>query len=278
MENDKPLIMVTWDFTEKSEFALEHAVKMATAVHGEIAAVHIVKKDTEMDEVKSRMEYDIRKRFPDPAIVFHFLTRPGSIFHTIGEIATEINAMMVVMGTHGIIGMQKLLGSWALKVIASSKVPFVVVQEAPKSEPMKNIVLPINYKKETKECIGYTHQLHKKFGSTYHIFKARYTDSNFRKGQDSNMFFITKYFNSKGIPYEVSTETGEGNFGSDAIQYAKTQNADAILIMTTRDIGFTDFVLGSQEQSIIANNERIPVICINPRPAKLGGGFSASGG
>ena len=55
-------------------------------------------------------------------------------------------------------------------------------------------------------------------------------------------------------------------------------DADAILLMTTRDIGFTDYVLGPQEQYIIANNERIPVICINPRPAKIGGGFSASGG
>ena len=33
-----------------------------------------------------------------------------------------------------------------------------------------------------------------------------------------------------------------------------------------------------QEQYIIANGEQIPVICINPKPAKLGGGFSASGG
>jgi hypothetical protein len=71
---------------------------------------------------------------------------------------------------------------------------------------------------------------------------------------------------------------GENDFGKETISYAKSIDADAIMLMTTRDIGFTDYVLGAQEQYIIANSERIPVICINPRPAKIGGGFSASGG
>ncbi|NJK85048.1 MAG: hypothetical protein HC906_02810 [Bacteroidales bacterium] len=48
--------------------------------------------------------------------------------------------------------------------------------------------------------------------------------------------------------------------------------------MTTRDINLADYVLGAQEQHIIANHEGIPVICINPKPAKIGGGFSTTGG
>jgi hypothetical protein len=174
--------------------------------------------------------------------------------------------------------MQKLLGSWALKVIASSKVPFIVVQESPRSEVMKNIILPVNYKQETKECVTWTHYFSRKFGTKFHLFKAKYSDTNFRKGLESNMLFITKYFNTKTVRYEAQMADGEEDFGRETIQYAKNVDADAILLMTTRDIGFTDYVLGAHEQYIIANAERIPVICINPRPAKIGGGFSASGG
>jgi nucleotide-binding universal stress UspA family protein len=278
MENEKNLIMVTWDFTEKNVYAIEHAVQMSSLVKGEIAVVHIVKKEDEIPEAKKRMTEEIKKKFPDPSINFSFVVRSGSIFHTIGELATELNAIMVVMGTHGITGMQKFLGSWALKVIASSKAPFIVVQESPKSEAMKNIILPINYKRETKECVSWTHFFSRKFGTKFHLFRAKYQDSNFRKGLDSNMFFITKYFTSKGIRFESQMSVGEEDFGKETIQYAKSVDADAILLMTTRDIGFTDYVMGAQEQYIIANSERIPVICINPRPAKVGGGFSASGG
>jgi nucleotide-binding universal stress UspA family protein len=278
MEHEKNLIMVTWDFTEKSVYAVEHAVQMSSMINGEIAVVHIVKKDTEIPEAEKRMAYEVRQKFNDPSLKFSFIVRSGSIFHTIGDLAAQMNALLVVMGTHGIVGMQKFLGSWALKVIASSKAPFIVVQESPKSEALKNIVLPINYKRETKECVAWTHFFSRKFGTKFHLFRAKYADSNFRKGLDSNMFFITKYFNSKTIRFESQMSVGENDFGKETVQYAKTVDADAILLMTTRDIGFTDYVLGPQEQYIIANSERIPVICINPRPAKIGGGFSASGG
>jgi len=278
MENEKNLIMVTWDFTEKNVYAIEHAIQMTSLTKGEIAAVHIVKKEDEIPDAKKRMAEAIRKRFPDPGINFNFVVRSGSIFHTIGELATELNAQMVVMGTHGITGMQKVLGSWALKVIASSKSPFVVVQQSPKPEAMKNIVLPINYRRETKEIVAWTQYFARKFGTKFHLFRAKYQDSNYRKGLDSNMFFITKYFTSKGIHFETQLTVGEDDFGKESILYAKNIDADAIMLMTTRDIGFTDYVLGAQEQYIIANSERIPVICINPRPAKIGGGFSASGG
>lgn len=278
MEQEKNLIMVTWDFTEKSVYAVEHAVQMSSMVMGEIAVVHIVKKDQEIHDAKKRMTEEVKKKFSDPALNFSFVVRTGTIFHTIGELTTELNAVLVIMGTHGIVGMQKFLGSWALKVIASSKVPFIVVQESPKSEAMKNIVLPVNYKKETKECVTWANFFSKKFGTRFHLFRAKYADSNFRKGLDSNMFFITKYFNSKAIRFESHVSIGENDFGKETVQHATKVDADAILLMTTRDIGFADYVLGPQEQYIIANNERIPVICINPRPSKNVGGFSASGG
>jgi len=278
MEHEINLIMVTWDFTEKSVYAVEHAVQMSSMIKGEIAVVHIVKKDQEIADTEKKMKEEVLKKFNDPSLKFSFIVRSGSIFHTIGDLATELNALLVVMGTHGIVGMQKFLGSWALKVIASSKAPFIVVQESPKGEVMKNIVLPINYKRETKESVTWTHFFSRKFGTKFHLFRAKYSDSNFRKGLDSNMFFITKYFNSKAIKFEFQIAVGENDFGKETMQYAKTVDADAILLMTTRDIGFADYVLGPQEQYIIANSERIPVICINPRPAKIGGGFSASGG
>jgi nucleotide-binding universal stress UspA family protein len=278
MENETNLIMVTWDFTEKSLYALEHAVKIASVLQCEISAVHIVKKESEIRDAQKKMAEEIKSKFPGPGPKFNYVVRTGNIFHTIGEVATETNALLVIMGTHGIVGMQKFLGSWALKVIASSKAPFVVVQDSPKGEPFKNIVLPVNFKKETKECVAWTHFFSKRFGTRFHLFRAKYTDSNFKKGLDSNFFFITKYFASKGVNYVSQSSPGEQDFGKESIQYAKSVDADAILVMTTRDIGFTDYVLGPQEQYMIANDEKLPVICINPRPAKVGGGFSASGG
>ncbi|MBN2275649.1 MAG: universal stress protein [Bacteroidales bacterium] len=278
MEQEKNLIMVTWDFTEKSLFALKHAVNMSHILKSEIALLHVVKKDSEIGDAEKKMEEKVREIVPDTSLKFRYIAREGTIFHTIGEVATEVNALMVLMGTHGIKGMQKLLGSWALKVIASSKAPFIVVQDEPKAEVFKNIIIPISYRREVKECITWAHFFSRTFNTKFIAIRAKYTDSNFKRGVESNTYFLSKYFTTKNIRFEIKVSEGEMDFGKEIIAHAKQIEADAILVMTTRDIGFADYVLGPQEQYIIANSEKIPVICINPRPIKIGGGFSASGG
>lgn len=278
MEQEKNLIMVTWDFTEKSLFALKHAINISNTLKSEVALLHVVKKETEISEAEKKMSEAVQVIQADPSVQFRFIAREGSIFHTIGEVSTEIGALMVVMGTHGIKGMQKLMGSWALKVITSSKVPFIVVQEPPKAEVFRNIIIPISYHREVKECISWAHFCSRMFNTKFSMVRAKYTDANFKRGVESNTYFLSKYFTTKNIRYDIKVADGENNFGDEIINYAKQTETDAILVMTTRDIGFADYVLGPQEQYIIANIEKIPVICINPRPVKIGGGFSASGG
>jgi nucleotide-binding universal stress UspA family protein len=278
MEQEKNLIMVTWDFTEKNLYALKHAINISHILNSEVALLHVVKKESEIAEAEKKMAESIREFSADSSVKFRFIAREGSIFHTIGETATEINALMVIMGTHGIKGMQKLMGSWALKVIASSKAPFIVVQDAPKAEVFKNIVIPISYRREIKECISWTHFFSRTFNTKFILIRAKYTDSNFKRGVESNTYFLSKYFTTKNIRFEIKIADGESDFGNEIVNYAKQIETDAILVMTTRDIGFADYVLGPQEQYIIANSEKIPVICINPRPVKIAGGFSASGG
>jgi len=278
MEHDKSLILVTWDFTEKSICALEHAIQASTILQCEIGVLHIVKKKSEIADAKKRMAAEILPKYPDVAANVKFIAREGTIFHTIAEVSDENNALLVFMGTHGIQGMQKFLGSWALKVVTSTKAPFIVVQESPKKEAFGKIVIPVNYRRETKECVMWAHFFAKKFDTKFIIFKATYEDKNLHRGVDSNVLFITKYFGNKSIHYEVNTASGEHDFGNEAVSYATQIESDAIMLMTTRDIGFADYVLRPEEQYIIANSEKLPVICINPRPAKLGGGFSASGG
>ena len=278
MEEYSKLILVTWDFTDKSVFALEHAINIAKIIHHDIALINIVKRDSEIADTEKKISEAIYKKFEHIDVKPKIIVKAGTIFTTIAELAAEINAQMVVMGTHGIRGMQKVLGSWALKVIAGSKSPFVVVQDSPKSDAFKNVVMPISFKKENKECINWANYFAKRFGTKFHVLRAKNSDPNYIKGVESNIYFINKFFNSKNIRYDIQTAFGTVDFAKETVTYAKDIVADAILVMTTRDIGFTDYMLGAQEQYIIANTEKIPVICINPRPMKIGGSFSTSGG
>jgi nucleotide-binding universal stress UspA family protein len=279
MENRRT-ILVPWDFTPVAEYALKHAVKVAKRVNNEISLVHIVKKKSEINSAEKKLTDTVEKTFSDDGIRPNIIVKEGSIFTTIGEVADEVASNLVIMGTHGIRGMQKLTGSWALKVIVSSKVPFIIVQEPPKDKDniFENIALPINFKKENKENVLWLNYLADYYKSKFHILRAKNTDSLFKRGVESNVIFTKKYFDSKGIQYDISEADGHKDFSKESVEFASNNDADLILVMTTKSIGFTDYVLGAHEQFIIANSSKIPVMCINPRPAKNLGGFRAGAG
>ena len=202
----------------------------------------------------------------------------GTIFTTISEVATDIHAEMVIMGTHGMKGMQKLIGSWALKVIAGSKVPFIVVQAPPTSHGFSKIVFPLDFRKENKEKINWIYYIARLYKSTFYIIKDKVTDKRFKKGVTSNLMFTEKYLRSNEIPYEIHTSPGKKDFTQETIEFAHEINADLLLIMTTKGITMADYVLGASEQQIISNPYQIPVMCVNPKPAKMEGGMRAMGG
>jgi nucleotide-binding universal stress UspA family protein len=274
---EKNVILVTWDFTEKSEFGLEHAFLAAKSLKAGVILLHIVKKDSEISSFEERLHGVISDHYSQREIRPTALVKVGNIFTTIGETAEEVGAKLVYMGTHGIKGSQKFFGSWALKVIANTKVPFIVVQAPPANDMYRNIVFPVNFRKEIKESINWIGFFSRHFGSKIDIFKAKHTDVNFIKGIESNILFLAKNFKTKGVEFIIEEAPGETEFVKEAVDYAIKVKADSIFIVTTKDIGFTDYMMGAHEQYIIANNFNIPVICVNPRPPKLGGSFSTSG-
>ena len=265
MENDKKTILVTWDFTQVSENALEHAIIISKVVKNEITLIHICKKQDEVEEATNKLNIVAEETYKKHKIKPKVIAQEGSIFTTINEAASELNANLVIMGTHGMKGMQKLTGSWALKVIVGSEVPFVVVQEPPTHEHFNNIVFPVDFRAETKEKLNWAIYLAKYYQTKLHIFKSKVTDATLIRKVNNNINFAKKILDSKEIKYEITSATGKKSFSNETINCAHEVDADLILIMTTRHIGFTDYVLSADEQKIIANSAKIPVMCVNPR-------------
>jgi len=275
MEEHKKLIVVPWDFTHVAEHALAHAVKISRMVGNDICLLHIV--DTginpkEEAEKKAKLHHateEASKNFSVP-VSYHMVK--GSIFSAIAEYANEKEASLVVMGTHGMKGMQKLTGSWALKVIVKSKIPFIVVQDAPvDQERYHNIVFPVDFRGENKEKMQMAIFMGKYFESKIHMLVSLSTDPSLLKKTNVNLNFAIKFLIQNNIDYEIH-EVPRGNFAQQTIDFAQKINADLLLIMTTKNITMADYVMGASEQYMIANSSKIPVCCVNPKAtfAKVG--------
>jgi len=278
MDQTKRTILVATDFTPVAGYAADHAQKFAKILNVTVTLLHIIKKEAERTDAEKIMEVQVYEYFNKYGKKPMLIIREGSIFSTIGEVASELSAELVVMGTHGIRGLQHLTGSWALKVIATSKVPFIVVQEPPKESKISKIVFPVDFKRENKEKIGWAYYIARLFNSKIYIFKSNYQDKGFVKETYKNLMFTEKFFNAKGIEYEIMIAEGKKSFPTETIEYSQKIDADLMLIMTTKSINFTDYIIGASEQFIIANTAQIPVMCVNPRPSKIGGTFSTTGG
>jgi len=267
MEESKKLIVVPWDFTPVAEHALAHAVKISRMIDSNICLLHIADKGIKpsIDKAKKKKLQKITdENSAKHNVVITWSMVRGSIFTDIAEFVNEKEASLVVMGTHGMKGMQKLTGSWALKVIVKSQAPFIVVQEPPADqERYRNIVFPIDFKTENREKLKMAIFMGKYFNSKIHLHVARRTGSLVSTKVNANLKFGIKHLTLNGIEYEIHDASGS-SAAQKTIDFAASINADLILIVTTKNITFTDYVIGASEQYIIANSSKIPVCCVNP--------------
>lgn len=277
MEKLERPIIVPWDFSQVAENAFQHAVIISKTVNREILLLHIVAEEKQISAKNEELIASAEKLSTEFGKKPHFTVKQGSIFKTIGDVAKEYKAEMIIMGTHGMKGAQKLFGSKALRVVVSSRIPFLIVQGKPTKEKFKSILLPIDFKKENKEKANWIYYLARNFEAKFTILKSRAKDKGFRRNIISNIKYIESFLKSHDVEYEIVTTAGKQSFKKEVVEYAKENEIDLILIMATRNIKLADYLFGAPEQFIIANPYNLPVMAINPRPLVIKGGFRATG-
>ena len=145
------VFIVPYDFTEASEKALSQAIEISKADAAKVIVLHIVAKDSEIEDAKRRINFIISELNSSLDIKGEVIK--GSIFNSIGEIAEKNKASAIIMGTHGAKGMQKVFGSFAMKVIISTGIPFMVLQKETPIKQYNNICLSIDASAESIQII-----------------------------------------------------------------------------------------------------------------------------
>lgn len=266
-------VLVPTDFTTVADYAIEHAAKIASIFDGEIHLLHVVSKQKEIDDAKEKLYKKAEESAKKYGVKTEIIVRIGNIFDDIGDVASEIGARLIVMGTHGVKGIQHLVGSYALKVITHSKVPFIVVQEKGVDEDgYQHIVLPIDATQETKQKLQLTTNMAKNLGAKVHMFHPKETDEFRVKKLFNELRFAKKYLGEREVEFDVQEAPEKGDFISQTIQYSAAVNADLIAIVNRQDSNMLpDWFQSGEEQTMIGNEAKIPVIIMNPTQEFLSG-------
>ena len=266
-------ILVPTDFTKEAHTAINHAVELANTIDGEVILLHVVenKEDVEPAKAKLAEEQKLANEM-EGSVPVKTMIRIGNIFNDIGDSAAEINASMIIMGTHGASGWQKVAGSHALKVVTNSSVPFVIVQnDMMHVGGYDKIMIPLDLHNETKQKLEIVADMAKYFDSEVHIFTPKETDEFLRHKLNGNIAWAKKYLAEKGI--KSATHVAEkGSFVKNMISTAQDLDIDLISIMNLQKNSLMGMFGSSYEQSIITNDAQIPVLCVNPKVVSSAGG------
>ncbi len=269
MKTDKnPIFLVPTDFSEVCANAAHRAASLAKDYNYKLVLLHVIDKNTlselkkegkGLEMVQDKLQKLANTLVSEFVIQVETLAREGDIFTTIAEVADELKASLIFLGTHGKVGMQKVTGSFALKVVTSSEVPTIVVQKRPFGQGLSKIVLPITSDAGPWSKTKWAASVAKEFNSTimiYHLPGEELEDV---------ITMITNHFQVNDVRFTLKAADRSANFTKQVLDYATAENADMILIMTDPDKSFKSFFLGSYDEDIIFNAAQIPVMCINPR-------------
>lgn len=271
-------ILVPTDFTKVADCAMNHAVTLARHVGAEVYLLHVVPKQNEVEDARQKLDLEVdRAKQWDPKVPVHKLVRVGSIFEDIGDAAAEIDASLILMGTHGMRGMQFLTGSRALRVITASQVPFIVVQERMiKEGGYDSILVPLDLHKETRQKLTLVAAMAKTFDSKVHLLVPKEEDEFLHKQLVNHIKFAKNYLSERGIAHDATiADEDSGDFVKAVIKHAVRVDADLITIMNLSQGNIFGLLGVPYEQEILANAAGTPVMVMNPRQVSVeSGGWS----
>jgi nucleotide-binding universal stress UspA family protein len=259
----KKTFIVPHDFTPVADNALDHAIRTAAPLGAQIYVLHVVSKEKSITEAEEGLSLVVKK-FDQLGVDLIPSVRLGSIFEDIGDFAKEHHAELIFMGTHGAHGWQHITGSHALKIVTNSDVPFVIVQDKKiKFEGYKNIIVPMDLHKETKQKLAMVANLATYFNSKVHVVTPDETDEFLKHHVQANIQFAKRFFSERDVKMESAIVPRSG-FDKEVVKYAVGIDADLIAIMNINKTSFLPAITANYEQYIITNDAKIPALIVNP--------------
>lgn len=287
MSELKKVIAVANDFSSESKCAIAHAAIFAKKDGSELLLIHVLdgKSNEKLQEegltdarIKDVLAAECDRIEKEYGVSSRYATPEGSIFKDIGETVKNEKAKLLIMGTHGIQSLgERLLGSWALRIVDSSPVPTLIVQnKMPLGDSYKRVVMEVDATPECKILLKSAIMMHKTYGSEVILF-ASSEDDTFGENQIAlNMQFCIATLTQAGVTYSTAEQKPGNNYYRDLVRYGSETYADLILIIANNNKDFADY-LTEPEQKVIYNSAQIPVLCVTPVHNYIEDNFSFSG-
>lgn len=274
-------ILIPVDFSETSLLAIKHGAFLAKETGAGIYLLHVVNTHYVSQNmflpIVTLDQGDIEKKATEKLgqlveqiknehkVNCHIVVKVGTPANEVSKVAKEINASLVVMGTHGYSPLEELMiGSVALKVITKAHCPVMAMSEVAKQKGYNKIVIPIDTTVNSRQKVHYALEMGKKFNATVHAVGLIGSDEeNEKPGMEVVLHQIKVLAEEKGTALKTELITGVKNRATSTVNYVKQVDGDLLVIMTDQDAELSGFFLGPYSQQVI-HLSSVPVIAVKP--------------
>ena len=282
----KNKIVVPIDFSEQSLIALGQSYNLAKEYSAEILLLYVVDEGgfLSLGSAKefNNMKKDIQKKLDKLAndttkkskIKVDTMIAKGKVYEKIIEVAEMTDATMIIMGHNSRKQIRaRFIGSNALRVVREASCPVITIKGKHHREGCKNIVLPLDLTKETRDKVRQAIDIAKlgTFKAAIRVVSVLQSSDEFLVNKLTRQLDQVKtYIQNQNVDCTaeiVKMQKGDETLAQCVIDYAKKVDGDLLIIMTQQETNFTRMFIGSTAQEVV-NNSDIPVLSIIPKMRK----------
>jgi hypothetical protein len=276
-ETAKQQVLVPYDFSEASENALIYGIEMARLFKCEVSIIHAIsnkhlEKNISLERAEVAAKAGLVSISNNIISKHHLMVNvyvfQGETHDLINKIYEKINAIAIIAGLNAIKKRSHYFTAGKLVTdYRNIRVPLIVVHDTmPRKTMYSNIILPLDFNRESKEKSAWAGHISTLNQSKVRILIRAYKDAYFAASLRNNLVLVKKLYKNLEVDYDIIKEPNiTVDIDKYAVEFAWLNNADLLVIMATKDIAVDDLLLGLKEKKIIDNKYKLPVMLINPR-------------
>ncbi len=261
----KNLYIVPHDLTEVGDAAFRYALHLGESIDTEIRILHIVSDRSKIPAVSAKIDEMVSKFDFSDNVTITKVIKEGSIFEDIAKISKDTAAQLIIMGTHGEKGLQKLFGSHAMKVVTSTEIPFMVVQKGTLPRPINKICVPIDLAKESLQIIKLAGDIAQIYDAEIHVIGENQKDELLEKQMRNRIQIVKTKYEERNIVCTVELFDEGGSYSKKVIDYTQEHEIDMIALAYHSESIIPSF--DKFAQNLITNPKQLPCLVINSKLA-----------
>lgn len=264
------------DFSQGALNALEYAVDVAVSTHSDITLLWVEPNtsDKVMPGEKNEVRYDAKVELQamvqaialkQPKLKIDFKQKRGKIYQEVAAFVHQNQIDIVIIGTHGIGGVEEFwVESNAYKIISYCPCPVISIRtDYKKGGSINKIILPIDDSLDTTRKVPMAAEFAKYFGAEIRVLGIYDSDLISIRKRTDNYIRVTENYLDKNEVNHKFIHCTSNNISTSLVKYAEGEGADMMVIMTDQNKATSDIIMGRKAQQII-NQSPIPVLSVKP--------------